>query len=420
MMMSTEKLLTEIKNRPQQFFIGSCIFLIPVMGTSIKHVASTCFALLLLYSFYVIKDWKAVWTSLSPSEKWLLKGFSLYAILGLVAYINVDNTHDYFKLLERYMRFLLAVPIYLLIKKYNVDIVKYFYAGIIASGPFLLTVAMISYFDNPALPAKGSYHHIIFGTVAILNVGVMLSILLTKDINGIKKVIIVSSMFCAFVAAVLSQSRGVWMVVPVYVLVALFYSIKHSKLKLSSILIVFTLIAGAVVLSPIGEMVESRTDRAINEVNDFYEKDKYISSIGTRLAMWNVAIDLWRQHPVIGSGPGDFEDTIIALEKSGKYRGMDVHNSIHSIYFQALADTGSVGFFVFLLSIFFIPLRLLLKASAEHQTMALSGIILLLVYATVGLSASWTLRLSTVSVYIIYMLSLVSGIYASGCRSSAK
>jgi O-antigen ligase len=129
--------------------------------------------------------------------------------------------------------------------------------------------------------------------------------------------------------------------------------------------------------------------------------------------MWNVAIDLWQQHPVIGSGPGDFEDTIIALKKSGKYRGMDVHNSIHSIYFQALADTGSVGLFVFLLSIFFIPLKLFLKTIDEHQTMALSGFILLLVFAVVGLSASWTLRLSPVSVYIIYMLSLVSGIYTS-------
>ena len=414
--MSTEKLLAEIKNRPQQFFIGSCIFLIPVMGTSVRHVASTCFALLLLYSFYIIKDWKSVWGQLSSAEKGLLKGFSLYAILGLVAYINVENTHDYFKLLERYMRFLLAVPIYLLIKKYNVSIVKYFYAGIIASGPFLFAVAMVGYLDDPALPAKGSYHHIIFGTVAILNVGIMLSILLTKKISGVEKMIVIISMLCAFIAAVLSQSRGVWMVVPVYVLVTLYYSIKYSRLKLSSVFIVFCLITSVIVFSPVGDMIKSRTDRSINEISDFYEKDKYISSLGTRLTMWNVAIDLWRQHPVIGSGPGDFEDTIIALKKSGKYRGMDVHNSIHSIYFQSLADTGSVGFFIFLLAIFFIPLKLLLKAMAEHPTMALSGIILLLVYATVGLSASWTLRLSTVSVYIIYMLALVSGIYASSDR----
>jgi O-antigen ligase len=413
MMMFIEKSLAEIKNKPQQFFIGSCIFFIPVMGTSVRHVASTCFALLLLYSFCIIKDWKSVWQQLSSAERWLLKGFSLYAILGLVAYINVENTHDYIKLLERYMRFLLAIPIYLLIKKYNVSIVKYFYAGIVVSGPFLLAVTMVSYFDDPKLPAQGGYHHIIFGTVAILNVGIMLAILLTNELDKIKKTIVVISMLCAFIAAVLSQSRGVWMVVPVYGLITLYYSVKYSKLKLSSVLIVFVLIAGIIVFSTVGEMIKSRTDKAINEVAEFYEEDKYLSSLGTRLAMWNVAVELWQQHPVIGAGPGDFEYTIIALQKSGRYRGMDVHNSIHSIYFQALADTGSVGLFIFLFSIFFIPLKLLLKSIARHQTMALSGIILLLVYATVGLSASWTLRLSTVSIYIIYMLALVSGIYAS-------
>jgi len=409
----TEKLFVDIKNKPQEFFIGSCVFFVPVMGTSVKNVASTCFALLLLYSFYIIKDWKSVWGQLSTDEKWLLKGFSLYAVLGLVAFINVENTHDYFKLLERYMRFMLAVPIYLLIKRYKVNIIKYLYAGVIVSGFFLFAVALVAYVKNPELPSHGEYHHIIFGTVAILNVGIMLSILLTKKINNTERAVVVTSMLGAFVAAVLSQSRGVWLVLPLYVFISLYYSVKYSKVKISSVIIVFVLIAGVLLVSPAGKMVKTRTDAAIDDVSAFYEKGQYISSLGTRLAMWGIAIDLWKQHPVIGAGPGDFEDTIIELQKNGKYPGMDIHNSAHSIYFQSLADTGSVGIFILIFTMFFIPLKLFLKSVTTKQTLVLSGIMLVLVYAIVGLSASWTLRLPTVSVYIVYMLAIFSGIYTS-------
>ncbi|MDT8282892.1 MAG: O-antigen ligase family protein, partial [Gammaproteobacteria bacterium] len=407
----TERLLVDIKNRPQEFFIGSCVFFVPVMGTSVKNVASTCFALLLLYSFYIIKEWKLIWQRLSHNEKWLLKGFALYAFLGLLAYINVQNSHDYFKVLERYMRFLLAIPIYLLIRKYNVNIIKYLYAGVIVSGPFLLTIAAVSYFNHPDQPACGEYHHIIFGSVAMLNVGIMLSVLLTQKINNITKAIIVISMLSGFVAAVLSQSRGVWLALPVYVLITLYYSVKYSRIKLSSVLIVSVLIVAILLLSPIGKMVKTRTDAAIDDISAFYDKGQYISSLGTRLAMWNIAIDTWKRHPVIGSGPGDFEDTIIELQKKGEYTGMDVHNSAHSMYFQSIADTGSVGIVILLFSLLFMPLKLLFNSIKQHQTMALSGIVLILLFATVGLSASWTLRLPTVSVYIVYMLAIVSGIF---------
>ena len=40
--------------------------------------------------------------------------------------------------------------------------------------------------------------------------------------------------------------------------------------------------------------------------------------------MWDIAIDVWKQHPVLGSGPGDFDDEILSLQSEGEYAGMDV------------------------------------------------------------------------------------------------
>ena len=403
-------MLNDIRNNPQACFVGVCVFFVAIMGTSVNHVASTAFALLFISSFFVIKDWKVTWKSLSNNEKLLLTGFGLYALSGLIAYINVHDTHEYIKSLGRYMRFLAAVPVYLFVKKYKVNVIKYLYAGAIVSGPFLFAIAFSDYLKNPDLPAHGDYHHIIFGGVAMLNVGIMLSVLLTVKLKNFEKTIISMAMFCGFIAAVLSQSRGVWLALPMYLLITIYYALRYSKISIRSVVMVIILITGILVLSPVGEMVKKRVDAAVDEVSSFYSKDQYISSLGTRLAMWDIAIDVWKQHPVIGTGPGDFDDVIRDLQKNGKYVGMGVYNSTHNIYFQSLVNAGAVGFIIMMFAIFIVPLKVIMGGAAKQSTASLSGLILVLFFAIFGLGESWTLRSSTILVYIVYLIILVSNI----------
>ncbi len=250
-----EALFAEIKYKPQQFFVGLCVFFVAIMGTSVHHVASTAFALLFVAGMFILKDWVTAWKALTKYEKWLLIGFSLYALSAVISYVNVQDTSEYIKELERYFRFLLAVPIYLFIKKYNIDVINYLFYGAIVSGPFLFSIALSDYINNPDVPAKGYYHHIIFGSVAMLNVGVMLAILLVSKINKYIKVIVVVSMLCGVVAAVLSQSRGVWLVLPVYFLIALYYTLRHSKGLFGGLIVVSVLVVAILLASPVGEMV---------------------------------------------------------------------------------------------------------------------------------------------------------------------
>jgi len=404
-------LQTNIKNKPQEVFVGLCVFFVVVMGTSIHHVASTSFALLLIASFFSIKSWSVTWKSLRKQEKWLLTGFSLYALSGVVAFINVQDVHEYIKEIERYLRFLLAVPIYLFLVKYKVNAINYLYAGAVFSGPFLFYIVFSSYLENPEVPASGHYHHIIFGSVAMLNVGVMLAILLAEKTSTLTKVIISISMLCGFVAVVLSQSRGVWLVLPAYILIALYYSLKLSRIKLVGMVTILALMGALLLMSPAGDMVNKRISVAADEVSDFYTKNQYVSSLGTRLAMWEIAIDVWKQHPLVGTGPGDFDEVIIDLQKSGKYVGMNPHESTHNIYMQSLVNAGLVGLVSMLIALFIIPLKILLQSRLVCPTRFLVGIVFVLLFATVGLSESWTLRLPTVSVYIIFLLTIVSSIY---------
>ena len=418
MKMYIEALFAEINNNPRQFFVGVCVFFVAIMGTSVHHVASTAFALLFLAGLSIVKDWRNIWRSLTNNEKWLLGGFALYALSAVISYINVQDDGEYIKEIERYFRFLLALPIYLYIKKYNIKVINYLFAGAVVSGPFLAYIAITDYLLDPTLPAQGNYHHIIFGSVAMLNVGVMLSVLLVMKLDNRIKILIAISIICGLIATLLSQSRGVWLVLPVYFVLALYYTLRHSRAFFAGLIILLVLVTGSLLLSPVGEMVEKRVDVAVDEVSSFYNENKYISSLGTRLAMWHVAIDVWKQHPFVGSGPGDFDNVILELQEDGKYVGMDVHSSTHNIYMQSLANTGLIGFVIMMASLFIIPFKVMFDSKQRSRCTFLVTVSSLVLFAVIGLSESWTLRLPIISVYIIYIMVFVSNNYSSDVDKS--
>ena len=413
-------LLTNLINEPHTVFAGVCIFFVAIMGTSVHHVASVVFALLLIASLSVLPRWKNIWQQLNATEKLFLMGFGLYAISGMVAYINVQDTREYIKDLERYARFLAAIPIYLYIKYYKVNVINYLYAGAIVSGPFLLFIAIQSYMSNPELPAQGQYHHTIFGSVAMLNVGIMLAMLLRKKLDKISVFIILLAMICGFIAAVLSQSRGVWLALPVYMIIALYYSFKSPRVNLGGLLLVAALITGVIVSSPVSKMVDNRVSAAVEEVSAFYDNNQYTSSLGTRLAMWTIAINEWKKHPLVGSGPGDFDDAIRELQSNGDYKGMDVHISVHNIYFQSLFNAGLIGFLALLFGIIYMPLKVMLRSGSRINDVSLAGIITILLFAIAGISMSWIIRSSAIAVYILFMLTIVSSIYSINNGSEKK
>jgi O-antigen ligase len=74
-----------------------------------------------------------------------------------------------------------------------------------------------------------------------------------------------------------------------------------------------------------------------------------------RTAMWQVAIDIWREHPLLGAGPGAFRR--LAPERLDISRYRPAH--AHSTPLHLLAETGFVGLaaFIALWVRFFVALR---------------------------------------------------------------
>ena len=404
------KYVNTIKAEPLVFLIGASVLMLAVMGTSVRHVSSTMFIILLLLSFSVIKDWPKLYSSLTKLEKTFLFAFFLYTISGFLSFYNVDDVDKYYRILERYLKFSLIIPVYLLIVKKKVSVLNYLYFGAVMSGPFLIIVALQHYIEYPGVPVQGYYHHIIFGQLAMLNVGIMLSLLLTKSLSRQFQVLILISMLFGIATAVMSQSRGVWLVFPIYILVAIYYALKEKRISANNIVIFLLVIILLSIVTPIGDLIKHRTDTAITEVSQFYNEGQYVSSVGTRLAMWDITIDVWKKYPMLGTGPGDFDDEILELQRKGEYAGMDVHNSVHNIYFQALVGSGVVGLIALLFVVLIMPLKIFFTKNSYSKEGRLAGFMTVVSFAVFGLSESWTLRSSVVSIFLVYIIVIASHI----------
>lgn len=403
--------LEKIKDEPLMVVIGLSVFALAVTGTSVRHASSAVYLILFLSSFIVIPHWKKTFMSLSGIEKLFLLSLFLYLVSAGLSYYNTEDVRQYNRLLERFLRFALFIPVYLLFVRRNISLMNYLYAGAVFSGFFIFIIAIRHYSLYPDVPAQGYYHHIIFGQLAMLNVGIMLSLLLSRSLSRALIVLVMLSMVGGISAAMLSQARGVWLVLPAYVLIALFYSVRERKLSARLLGAFLVVIIAVSALTPISDVVRQRTDTAVDEISRFYSEDQYRTSVGTRLAMWDIALDVWKKHPVVGTGPADFDDEIMALQQDGRYVGMDVHNSTHNIYMQALAGTGVIGFIMLLLAVIILPLRIFL--SSDQKEAQIAGIVTIVSFAIFGLSESWTLRLSITSVFLVYTTVIATSIHVS-------
>lgn len=403
--------ISEVCSKPLEVIIGLSVLATAAAGGAISHVASTSVGLLFIVSLVYIRSWPALWRQLTAGEQLVLLGFCLYFFSAVLSYYNVNDEHVYMRHLDRYLRFLLIVPIYLLLAKAGFKLFPYLLAGAIISGPLYLSSALLSITEQVGSNAKGSYHHITFGDMAMLSALFMASVLVVKDLSNAVKIILVISILCLLYASILSQARGAWLALPFGALLLMVVAIKYGRIKIRTIAFALVVILTLIVLSPAKDILSGRILKAVHEIELFQSGEVAYSSVGSRLAMWHVATNVWKKFPILGTGPGDFREEFIASQEQGLYTDVGLYASTHNIFFQALSTTGTIGFIILCAALFILPFRLFYRQYKRKMCVAsVSGMVMLTSFAVFGLTESWTLRSPAISVYLLYFVTLATAI----------
>lgn len=377
-------------------------------------MASTALALLFIASLFQVHRWAQYWKAISRIERSVLIGFALFALSGFVSYPNVEDTHEFVRHMGRYIRFLLILPVYLILSRPEYRLYRYLLAGAVLSGPLYLVLAFISVSQHPEFPASWQYHHIVFGAAAMLNAIFMITVLATAKTSHAMKAILVVSIFCAVYASIMSTARGAWIALPACFALLLYITVRSGDIKLKTLLLSLLMLVVLVAVSPLTDLIERRYDQAVSEVERFVSGEEFDTSVGGRLAMWHVALNVWKTHPIIGTGPGDFDEDLRASQESGLYTNIDVHANIHNIYLQGLATTGIVGIIALCAGLLLIPFISFLRSiSARADVASLAGVMTIVAFAVFGLTESWILRAPLLSLYLVYVITLMQTVSAN-------
>ncbi len=120
-----------------------------------------------------------------------------------------------------------------------------------------------------------------------------------------------------------------------FVLVVLLRTGRRAAVTIAAV--VFCVVAGSVAVQ--GTV---RGDTTFAKIFPTRGSDLYNGGLGTRQELWSGALRMWRRHPLLGVGPGNYELEIAAYAPG-------VRTSANDYYLQVLSEQGAVGFLAFLL-----------------------------------------------------------------------
>lgn len=386
------------------------VFLFPILIATVRHGGGTLYVLLLLFGLFL--GW-STWRSLEAWEKRVLIGFSIFFVLVSLSLVNTQDFTSGMKKLERYIHFPLFIPMYLLLKKYQIEVGRAFLFGLMVAAVVMFGQAFYQTSVLGWARAVGAYNSLILGDVSMLVVVIVICAFLTVFKSWWHYLLGVLAVGLALSASVMSGSRGAWILLPVAIIWFLWIKRKSlGVIPLVSIIIIGSLsVWGTLSL----DQVNNRINTAVLQYKDYSQDPAKTSPVGARLEMWRDSIAILKANPLFGTGIGDFKNDRLQLFKDGYSRLDAQFGHAHNIYFDVLATTGLVGFIGLLVFMQIIPFQMfysfwMKESDSWIKFYALSGMTTIIAFAVFGLTEGWLARNMFVRTYLMSILVFMSSI----------
>lgn len=367
---------------------GVGVFLVGAASLAMPSGYSLGFYLISIVSLFA---WLKVKGPLFPSE-------ALFFLCPLVVYglaFFLLDIRDGFSLrkLNPYMPFMLVIFGFWGLRKYQPN-VNFLWCGL-ALGAIIssLIAAYQSIHLNERAGGFGN-HPIQFGNIALLLgvLSLLRAIVVTRW--GWPTVLMVTGFMAGMAASTWSQSRGGWLAV----LLALFWV--HSTLtkawiakKRNWVLAILIGVISIPVLMPNG-IVQSRIREAATEVKYYFLNGKQDTSVGSRLAMWSVAIESIPTAPLLGQGDRGWEmvrDDSISRGVLSTFSSGFSH--VHNEYLNNLIKKGILGLALYL-GLYLVPMMIFFRPYINHHDLnvrscALAGTVVPIMFMDFALTQAF-------------------------------
>lgn len=340
--------------RTREGFIRIAIFLFIAGAYNLKHVASYIFMILFFLSIYtLVRPINKI--ELSKIEKYALSFLMVYFIWFVITSLIPGWEYNQTKRLGVELRFILAIPIYILLRQVKGLLLPLWYGVTVALWLGFIVVLYQVYILN--VEAAGGYGKLLLGPMSVLYIFMFLA---RKDwATSIKlKIFSFATVIVGVVPVGLSGARTAYIMLPA---LALIWVMANYNWRKQLVLVgALTCVVLGVYFS--SDTVKTGVDRAVKGGVNYSKsssKDMSARNLGsteTRLEMMKAAYLITIDNPIFGIGSGNLEEVSKLYIKAGLYHAdIGKFEHLHNIYADNSAKKGVPGL-VLTLMMFFIPM----------------------------------------------------------------
>lgn len=380
------------------WLVALIIFSTPLLTLTVSHGGTGNYLLLMLLG--MVTGWKQI-RRFNRLETFFFTGLLLLFLVNVMSFSQTQNISGGYTWLGKYLYLFLGLFAYAVIKERFDFLVKHLDFFLIINSIAIGSIALYQYYYLNIPRVYGGTHIILFGNVAVVMLGLTLCRLFFAKPHWL---MYLSAVFC-LTGAILSQTRGAMIAIPVILLFLVIWSKGYQNKKL----VIISLVSVTIIISSLFISDSPVRQRFVSMAKDFQglmsDQEKIIKPFW-RVEFWKNSLILFKENPVLGIGPGDYNVEMKALVESGQAinkSDMNYSWTPHSNFVNALVTSGSIGLFTFIFALFILPLFLIrLFRSTVNQPAYF--MVILTSYFIFGITTTWIATNSAFSIFMVLLL----------------
>lgn len=328
--------------------VALAVFAVLPLSGAAASAGGTAFWCLALLGLGLLCAGRSTLKWSDPAVRWLLLAIGLPVALNAASVL-------YFGLLARQFSWspFIGAALILLAVHYSGVSTKPLIAGAALACftlLFMTTLAVAGFgHERPSLTMNA----LLYGKIAAFSM-VVVAWGIGEESNRQWRTLWYLSLAAGLAALLLTGYRGGWVVLPL-VLLALWLNRGRSPIrspKLTQVLSAGLVLAMVMTIFAVNSTVLERVHKISNEVQLYQRGVIDNSSIGSRMAMWKAASQVFRENPVFGVGTHEFQSQLKRLQDQGDYpRDAKLYRHAHNTYLNIAAEYGLIGLAVMLVAL---------------------------------------------------------------------